>query len=679
VTEKPVLVYVRYMLIAYVTENMEKRKLVFGVAVAVVAGVVVAGVVLTGPGQAIENTEGVSTFADADDFRQYLADAPSGNGGVGVGGVGTRTDAGFATEDGTAARRQLDQAAPSGGAESGGGGGETVQRESDTNVQVEGIDEPDILKTSNGRIIYSSGSDDETKVVDALPPEDMNVTETISGSGDMLLSGDGGTLVALRDDEMVGYDINGSPSETWTAELNDSIVEARLHDGTVYAVLSSEIDRENPCPIRPMSVEGRDVVVPCDRIHYPDEPISVDTTYTVVGIDAETGETEGRTSFVGSAAKTVVYVSRDSLYVTYTRETGEAELMLDFTLNEGRDLFDEATIERLERLEGYELSDRAKRVELEQILNDWRNSLSEDERIEAQNEFENRLEDYFDENLRELETTGIVRTSLDSFEVTATGEVPGYPLNQFALDEHNGNLRIATTVGESLSRQRSENDVYVLDENLERTSEATGLGEGQRVYSVRFMGDTGYVVTYRQVDPFYVIDMSNPNDITVEGELKLPGYSSYLHPLGEDRVLGIGEESGRVKAVIFDVSDSTDPTIQDDYVLNEYSSEAVGNHRAFLHDERHEVFFLPGSQAGYIFSYEDGLSLERAVNVTRAKRAAYINNYMYIVSDHEVVALDENDWSRAGRLEIGDRVPSPYPGHPVEPLPEPTPRPDVSP
>ncbi|MDZ7689445.1 MAG: beta-propeller domain-containing protein [Halobacteriales archaeon] len=661
---------------------MEKRKRAFwltGVAfVAFVAlAALVAGVYFTDTGEATGDTEGISTFTDADDFRQYLANAPQRDSGVRVGQTAPRDvadDAEFAEGDAAAPRRELEQA-PSGGADGGGGAGDgTVQRESDTNVQVEGIDEPDIMKTSDGRIFYSSGSDDETKVVDALPPEDMTVTDTISGSGDMLLGE--GNLVALRDGEMVGYDINGSPSETWTAELDDGIVEARLHDGTVYAVLSSEIDRENPCPIRPMSVDGRDVVVPCDSIHRPDEPTDVDTTYTVVGIDAETGETEGRTSFVGSTAKTVVYVSRDSLYVTYTREESEAELMLDFALNEGRDLFDETTVERLERLEGYELSDRAKRVELESILEDWRDSLSDDERIQAQNEFENRLEDYFDENLRELETTGIVRTDLESFEVDATGEVPGYPLNQFALDEHNGNLRVATTVGESLSRQRSENDVYVLDDSLERRSEATGLGEGQRVYSVRFIGDTGYVVTFRQVDPFYVIDMSDPDDITVEGELKLPGYSSYLHPLGEDRVLGIGEENGRVKAVIFDVSDPTDPTIDDDYVLDEYSSDAVGNHRAFLHDERHEVFFLPGSQAGYVFSYEDGLSLERAVNVTRARRAAYINDYMYVASDHEIVALDENDWSRAGRVEIGDE-PVVHPPHPIEPMPEP--RPDLGP
>jgi len=666
---------------------MEKRKRTFWIAAVAVFGLlavaVSASMFVAESGQTTEDVEGISTFEDAEEFRGYLANAPRTGSGVTVGQqTRRRTDAverDFTAEgDAAAPRRQLDQAAPSGGDDGGGGG--AVQRESDTNVQVEGIDEPDIMKTSDGRIIYSTRAEDETKVIDALPADEMNVTENISGSGDMLLSEDGETLVALRGDEIVGYDISGSPTEEWTAELGDGMrrsgVEARMYDGSVYVVLSDSVDREEPCPIRPMSVEGRDVVVPCDNIHRPDEPTGVDATYTVVGIDAETGETQGETSFVGSSAKTVVYMSRGSVYVTYTREKSEAEIMLDFALGEGRDVFDETTIERLERLEGYNISDRARRVEFEQILQDWRDSLDEDERIEARNEFENGLEDYRQDNLRELETTGIVRTDLDTFEVTATGEVPGYPLNQFALDEHNGNLRVATTVGESLSRQDSENDVYVLDESLERRSAAQGMGEGQRVYSVRFMGDTGYVVTFRQVDPFYVLDMSNPDDVSIEGELKLPGYSSYLHPLGEDRVLGIGEESGNVKAVIFDVSDPTDPTIDDDYVLDEYSSDAVGNHRAFLHDERHEVFFLPGSQAGYVFSYEDGLSLEKAVNVTSARRAAYINDNMYIASDYEVVALDENDWSREDRIEIGERDPVVRPPHPIEPPVEPMPRPD---
>lgn len=656
---------------------MEKRKVAFAVAFVAVVSLVVVGAFASESGQATEDVEGISTFSDADDFREYLSRAPSGGSGIGLGDSVQRapTRREFAAEgDAAAPRGQLEQAAPSRGS-AGGGGGAAVRRESDTNVQVEGIDEPDILKTSDGRLFYSSRTEGNTKVIDALPPEEMEVVENISGSGDMLLGNE--TLVALRGDEIIGYDIDGSPSKAWTAELNASVVQARLYDGTVYAVLSDEVNREEPCPIRPMSVEGNSIIVPCDRIHRPDEPTSVDTTYTVVGIDAETGEAEGRTSFVGSAAKTVVYMSRDSAYVTYTREKGRADVMLDFALGEGRDLFDEATVERLERLQGYELSDRAKQVELEQILRDWRDSLDEDERVEARNELQNRMEDYVKNNLRELETTGIVRTDLESFEVTATGEVPGYPLNQFALDEHDGNLRIATTVGESVSRQRSENDVYVLDESLERRSAATGLGEGQRVYSVRFMGDTGYVVTFRQVDPFYVLDMSDPDDISVEGELKLPGYSSYLHPLGEDRVLGVGEESGRVKAVIFDVSDPTDPTIQDDYVLDEYSSDAVGNHRAFLHDERHEVFFLPGSQAGYVFSYDDGLELEKAVNVRGARRAAYINNYMYILSDFEVVALDENDWSRVKTLEIGERGRVVHPPHPIEPMPQP--RPDLGP
>jgi len=658
---------------------MQKREIKIAALAVVVLAVAVAAVALTGQSGA-ENVEGVSTFSDEEDFKSYLAQAPDRS-SVSIGSsapVRRRSireqgdtqaggDAEFSAEAPSAAMdggEQLESA-------DGGGGGGAVQRESETNVQVEGIDEPDILKTDDGRLFYSSSHEDETKVVDALPPENMSVSQNLSASGD-LLKGEN-RLVALEGDEITAYDTDGSPEEAWTAELNASVSEARLHDGTVYAVLSNGIDRQNPCPVRPMETRSGSVVVPCEDIHRPDEPTNVDTTYTVVALETSDGEITGRTSFVGSASESVVYVSRNGVYVTYTRQKSETEITLDFALNEGSDLFDEATLDRLEELRSYNLSDRALRVEMESVLNEWERSLDDDERRRMENELENRLQDYLTENLRDFETTKIVRVDTETFEVDATGEVPGVPLNQFALDEHDGDLRIATTVGEAFSRQESENDVYVLNENLERRGEAQGMGEGQRVYSVRFMGDTGYVVTFRQVDPFYVLDLSNPEDPTIEGELKLPGYSSYLHPLEGDRVLGVGEESGQVKAVVFDVSDPTDPTIDDDYVLSEYSSDAVGNHRAFLHDERHSVFFLPGSQAGYVFSYDNGLELEKAVNVTGARRAAYINDYMYVVSDTEVVALDENDWSRVETLEIGERqrFVEPHPIEPVEPMPQP--------
>jgi len=703
----------------------------FAVVVVVAAGA--AAMVASDGGTAASETEGVSTFSSADEFRSYLSQGPQDAVTVsqpardtGVGGriealrerleqvaeerreIERRVEQGevdreevedeisnlesrqeglrSALEEATAQLDETDdanedrsaQAAPSAGDAASGervGASYDVERESDTNVQVEGIDEPDILKTGGGRLFYSGGG--ETDVVDALPASNMSVVDNLSVSGEML-HGDG-RLVSLNGDEMVGYDVDGAPERDWSASLEASVFEARLYDGTVYAVLSDDVDREEPCPVRPMRAPDRDVVVPCEDIHRPDEPTDVDTTYTVVALDASDGEVVDRTSFVGSTRSSVVYVSRDSVYVTYTRTESEADVALDFALSDGRDLFDGETVERLERLDGYELSDRAKRAELETVLNDWRASLDDDERVEARNDFENRLEDYLADRLRDVETTQVVRVDTDTFEVGATGSVPGVPLNQFALDEHGGNLRIATTVGDSvsLSPVESENDVYVLDESLERVGSARGMGEGQRVYSVRFVGDTGYVVTYRQVDPFYVLDLSDATDPTVEGELKLPGYSSYLHPLGDDRVLGVGEEDGRVKATVFDVSDATDPTVSDDYTLDEYSSAAVDNHRAFLHDDRHGVFFLPGSRGGYVFSYDDGLSLEKAVNVTNAERAAYVNDYMYVVSDHEVVALDENDWGRAGRVEIGEREPTPYPRRPVEPLPGPEPTPDV--
>ena len=108
----------------------------------------------------------------------------------------------------------------------------------------------------------------------------------------------------------------------------------------------------------------------------------------------------------------------------------------------------------------------------------------------------------------------------------------------------------------------SQSTVTVLQQNanrLERVGSVTGLGKGERIYAVRFMGDKGYVVTFRQIDPLYTLDLSDPTAPKVVGELKIPGYSAYLHPVGENRLLGIGREGASVQASLFDVSNMAAP------------------------------------------------------------------------------------------------------------------------
>ncbi len=151
----------------------------------------------------------------------------------------------------------------------------------------------------------------------------------------------------------------------------------------------------------------------------------------------------------------------------------------------------------------------------------------------------------------------------------ASGEVSGFLLNQFSMDEYQGDLRVAATTSPSWWwSEESESHVTVLrpeGELLRETGSVWGLGEGERIFSVRFMGPDGYVVTFRQIDPLYALDLSDPFDPRVLGELKIPGFSSYLHPVGEGLLLGVGQDAsleGRVEGLqmsLFDVSDPTDP------------------------------------------------------------------------------------------------------------------------
>ncbi|MEM9514340.1 MAG: beta-propeller domain-containing protein [Actinomycetota bacterium] len=184
----------------------------------------------------------------------------------------------------------------------------------------------------------------------------------------------------------------------------------------------------------------------------------------------------------------------------------------------------------------------------------------------------------------------------------ASGNVPGRLLNQFAMSEHNGDLRVATTV-EDWNTGTSESIVTVLrptDGELREISAIGGLGRGEQIFAVRFMGDVGYVVTFRQIDPLYVIDLSDPTSPVLQGELKIPGYSAYLHPVGEGLLLGVGQDAtdeGRplgTQLSLFDVSEPTDPQRIDTLSIGGWS-DVEWDHRAFLYWPADGTIAIPAS------------------------------------------------------------------------------------
>jgi hypothetical protein len=200
---------------------------------------------------------------------------------------------------------------------------------------------------------------------------------------------------------------------------------------------------------------------------------------------------------------------------------------------------------------------------------------------------------------------GGTTTVIDRFDASdpgrttlvSSGEVPGYLLNQFSLSEDRGVLRVASTSSPIWWREQpqtpSQSFVTVLREDagrLVRVGQVSGLGRGQQIFSVRFLGDRGYVVTFRQVDPLYTLDLSAPADPKVAGQLELEGYSAYLHPVGDGLLLGIGRavaasgnEPSGTQLELFDVSDAAAPRLVARTTLGGGSSSQVEyDHHAFL-------------------------------------------------------------------------------------------------
>lgn len=351
-------------------------------------------------------------------------------------------------------------------------------------------------------------------------------------------------------------------------------------------------------------------------------------------------------------------MSENSLYVSYYYFGDILKFFSDFLNEKCQDLFPEWVREKVKKLKDYDISLQSKLNELNLILEKYKATLKEDEKRRIENEVRNRITDFGKERKRDLEKTGIIKIELESFEIKAHGEIPGRILNQFSLDEYQSYLRIATTIGErswffGWWQIESANDVYVLDKDLKIVGSVKDLGLTERIYSARFIEDKGYLVTFRETDPFYVLDLSNPEKPELKGELKIPGYSSYLHPITKDKILGIGKENWQVKISLFDVSDPKNPKELDKYILDESWSDILKTHHAFLQDKKHEIFFLPGGREGYVFSYKNSkLELKRVISDIFAKRAVYINDYLYIVGENKIVVLNELNWQKINELEF---------------------------
>lgn len=562
-------------------------------------------------------------------------------------------------------------------------GSETEKRISQTNVQTEGIDEPDIVKTDGTNIflsieqqyyVYEDLPDQPvvrreenteeiaplpeltTDIIQATPPESLAKRSSIEQNGELLLSDE--NLVIIGYDALHGYDISDpdQPILEWvyTLDENTTIQTARLLNGMIFLMTETYINTDNPCPIDVFTSDTRSVSLQCTDIYYPDVLVPTDTTYSVFSLDPSSGSVSNQVSFIGTSSYSLTYMSEQNIYITYTYYVDPTSFLFTFFKDQTQDLFPEDIRDKIEQLETYSISMQAKLTELEVIIDTYLNTLAIDERSRIETEMSERMQTYYQQHQRELEKTGIIKIDRESLEIRQNATVPGHPLNQFSMDEYNDHLRIATTIGGGLwTSEGSVNDVYILNQDLEQTGRVQDMGLDERIFAVRFIADKGYVVTYKVTDPFYVLNFADPNDPKLEGELKIPGYSSYLHPLTEDAILGVGKEDMSVKVSLFDVSNPQSPQEVSKYTLNEGWSDVLESHHAFLLDSAHSIFFIPAGNAGYIFSYEENaFDVIKRVGDIQARRAIYIGDNLYIIGNDKIIVLDENTWEEVARLEL---------------------------
>lgn len=465
------------------------------------------------------------------------------------------------------------EAPTDGGGDEGSPGGDTPRSGpdfSDTNVQESGVDEPDVVKTDGARLLTVTGGVLRDIDVTGSSPVLRRSRDLGPGWGHALLLRDQRALVTSSEWEERATAVLrlvdvATLRDTSTLQVDGDILSARMVDGVARVVVRSEPDRldfseperwdeaafaeataRNRRVVEDSTIEdwlprvrvggAERPLLDCADVSHPPEFAGLGTL-SVITVDLDAGAfiTEGSSGVL--AGGETVYASPTGLYVVTTR------------------------------------------------WDVWTPTGEPEDGVAS-----------------EVHTFDIAGRGAARY--LASGEVPGWTLNQFSLSEHEGHLRVATTSSPTWwgGTEDSESQVTVLRREGDRllaVGSVGGLGRGERIYAVRFLGDAGYVVTFRETDPLYTLDLSQPTAPRVTGELKIAGYSAYLHPAGEDLLIGVGQdatEEGRrlgTQLSLFDVSDPTAPRRLHRTTVEGGSSEVEYDHRAFLYWPATGLVMLP--------------------------------------------------------------------------------------
>lgn len=505
----------------------------------------------------------------------------------------------------SAESNRFDAALPDTGSSSGS------SSHNSTYVQATGVDEADCVKTTATHIFYLNGNTihifsaegKNAKEVGTVEGTDENSLSDFYVSGDRLITlgveyRDGGHYT-----EAVVYDISdvAAVKRTGSFSQSGSYLSSRMIGDTLYMVSNHNARYELDLPQTGAAVSTADSAT-MDEIPYTDV-FSVETptgsNFLVVSrVDVKTdAQITKSKAILGSG--NIIYCNQENLYVT-----------------------------------AYEFAPEVYSSMFKSVSGNYWDIYGAD--------------------------TQIIKISLaDGIDFVASEKVNGTVNNQYALDEYNGKLRVATTSRDS--EHNEINNLFVLDENLRQLGSVTGFAQNESIKAVRYIKDTAYVITYEQTDPLFVIDVSNLSQPAIKGEVKISGFSTLLVPVDDNTLLGIGyhttditegdaamEMQDGVKIVTFDVSDKSNPKVLDTQIFENYDSAVQLDPKALLVNFERGDFTIPMSKQEW--------TLDGWKTTSEALNFRVENGKIKIIDRYVSEKFSNQDYNLERCVHVGDNI-----------------------
>ncbi len=548
-----------------------------------------------------------------------------------------------------------------------------------TNVQVQGVDEADVIKT-DGNYIYAI-SYHNLYIIDAVPADTAEIIANVNFEHrpkEMYIKDNKLVVLGMVED---GNNINNFEIDTEhtfvyifdTSDIEGPVkikeyyfegeyLSSRSVEGIMYLVLNQAVKTDSSENLLPTLIEDGIVLSnDCsvdEKCFAPDVYYSDDSYYyhnshkftsiTSIDFNDEGSVLSSQLFFLKSGS--IVYSSLNNLYVTNTAELDLDEIIIKKIIEYIKPMVsqeDKLVLERIESAKWGDVSD-----EDFFLFFDVLHSVQSD--FDPENSEMNLERLYIGAVIEENDN--LIRTIIYKFSLNdgyinfeKSGSVPGFISNQFFLDEDEyENLRIVTAQesfvdeGEGFESifMQSFSNLFVLSPDLQILNSVRGLAKNEDVYSVRFLGNRAYIVTFEKIDPLFVIDLSDPVKPVLMGELKIPGYSTYLHPYDENTLIGFGRDTyledfwvvdAGLKLSLFDVQDPTTPQELDHIIIGDERSDSMAlyNHKAFLFDKEKNLLVVPAFLSAYL---DNGSSMGGAI----------------------VLSIDDNKFKLRGHIDHSD-------------------------